>query len=581
MTDGEYEVERIVDKRFNPYTKGYEYKIKWKGYSSEEDTWEPRENLTHCQKLLRSFDNNFKNNGKKTTRIVSSPSTLSPSPSPSYSSLSNNLVDERNREKILQIKEKIQNFFPNSLNKEEWKMSKDNQSANENGNGKLVLFLSKRLKQSDSTNKDEDENRKDEDEENQETIIKNFKECIKSCNKNHGQSLILNKTNENDIKNKDNQKTVSTINNLDIRNVINNSKSKIMNSSLESEYQRLQKFILDNSMKRFRQMLMEKSSHLISAFNHKTLDLPPLHFSYIESFKYGANVPLPDDDFLTCCECTPTITMGSNGKKRNEKGNSGDNETCCNTLECACTRLSGRFPYNENGKLREINSSSNDNLNQISNYGAIYECNKKCKCQAYKNNCKNRVIQTGRLSTMSLAIEHMGDSRAWGVITLKPIEAGTFLDQYFGEILPNEMATERYVKILGSDHRNMYLFDLDYNYENGMESEFTVDAYKFGSLSRFFNHSCDPNLMIISCFIDTHDPRLHSLAFFTSRDIKKGEELCFDYRGRNVVEEERGKEGRGGNTKNNFSFKKREKKEEKEGFIVCNCGSSKCRKYII
>jgi len=154
----------------------------------------------------------------------------------------------------------------------------------------------------------------------------------------------------------------------------------------------------------------------------------------------------------------------------------------------------------------------------------------------------------------------MGDKRAWGVVSLTPIEAGTFIDQYFGEIVSNEMATERYVKLLGEDPKNLYLFDLDYNDEPEMESDFTVDAYKFGSVSRFFNHSCDPNLVIVPCFIDTHDPRLHSLAFFTSRAIKRGEELCFDYLGRDSED---------------YKFR------NKRGSIKCYCGSKNCRGYVI
>lgn len=32
------------------------YKVRWKGYSPEEDTWEPRENLECCQDLIEEYD---------------------------------------------------------------------------------------------------------------------------------------------------------------------------------------------------------------------------------------------------------------------------------------------------------------------------------------------------------------------------------------------------------------------------------------------------------------------------------------------------------------------------------------------
>merc|ERR1712141_837018 len=49
----EYEVEEIVEKRMK---KGKaEYLIKWKGWSHDDDTWEPRSNLD-CDKIIDDFE---------------------------------------------------------------------------------------------------------------------------------------------------------------------------------------------------------------------------------------------------------------------------------------------------------------------------------------------------------------------------------------------------------------------------------------------------------------------------------------------------------------------------------------------
>lgn len=49
----EYTVESLVDVRG---TKGKErYLVKWSGYPYEECTWEPKANLTNCQKILQRF----------------------------------------------------------------------------------------------------------------------------------------------------------------------------------------------------------------------------------------------------------------------------------------------------------------------------------------------------------------------------------------------------------------------------------------------------------------------------------------------------------------------------------------------
>ena len=40
-----YEIEKLLDKRINPITGVTEYLVKWEGYSSDENTWEPEPNL--------------------------------------------------------------------------------------------------------------------------------------------------------------------------------------------------------------------------------------------------------------------------------------------------------------------------------------------------------------------------------------------------------------------------------------------------------------------------------------------------------------------------------------------------------
>ncbi|XP_026175596.1 chromodomain Y-like protein 2 [Mastacembelus armatus] len=50
-----YEVERIVDKRRNKKGK-WEYLIRWKGYGSKEDTWEPEHHLLHCEEFIDQFN---------------------------------------------------------------------------------------------------------------------------------------------------------------------------------------------------------------------------------------------------------------------------------------------------------------------------------------------------------------------------------------------------------------------------------------------------------------------------------------------------------------------------------------------
>lgn len=48
-------MERIVDKRRNKKGK-WEYLIRWKGYGSKEDTWEPEHHLLHCEEFIDQFN---------------------------------------------------------------------------------------------------------------------------------------------------------------------------------------------------------------------------------------------------------------------------------------------------------------------------------------------------------------------------------------------------------------------------------------------------------------------------------------------------------------------------------------------
>ena len=56
MSDEEYEVEKILDKRVekNGYT---EYLVKWKNYDDpDENTWEPIDNLGDAEKIIKAFE---------------------------------------------------------------------------------------------------------------------------------------------------------------------------------------------------------------------------------------------------------------------------------------------------------------------------------------------------------------------------------------------------------------------------------------------------------------------------------------------------------------------------------------------
>lgn len=54
-----YEVERIVGKKVSP--EGITlYRVKWKGYDSSKNTWEPIEHFAQAKEILNEFEKTFK-----------------------------------------------------------------------------------------------------------------------------------------------------------------------------------------------------------------------------------------------------------------------------------------------------------------------------------------------------------------------------------------------------------------------------------------------------------------------------------------------------------------------------------------
>ena len=52
--DEEYEAEQIVSK--NVHRGKALYLVRWKGYSGDDDSWEPLEHLTSCRELVEAFE---------------------------------------------------------------------------------------------------------------------------------------------------------------------------------------------------------------------------------------------------------------------------------------------------------------------------------------------------------------------------------------------------------------------------------------------------------------------------------------------------------------------------------------------
>ncbi|KAJ5628090.1 hypothetical protein N7490_010318 [Penicillium lividum] len=161
----------------------------------------------------------------------------------------------------------------------------------------------------------------------------------------------------------------------------------------------------------------------------------------------------------------------------------------------------------------------------------IVECCDLCSC---KGKCWNTAVQRGR--QVRFEIFDTG-ARGCGIRSPDPIMAGQFIDRYLGEVILQDEADARE---LANQKGQSYLFALDWKIENPEDGDpddesfdddfYVIDGQKFGSPTRFINHSCNPNCKIVPVSTTEHgDENLYHLAFFAMRDISPGTELTFDY----------------------------------------------------
>ncbi|CAL1404614.1 unnamed protein product, partial [Linum trigynum] len=107
----------------------------------------------------------------------------------------------------------------------------------------------------------------------------------------------------------------------------------------------------------------------------------------------------------------------------------------------------------------------------------------------------------------------------FGIFAKHPHRAGDMVIEYTGELVRPPIADRRehliYNSLVGA---GTYMFRID--------NERVIDATRAGSIAHLINHSCEPNCYsrVISVNGDEH------IIIYAKRDIKRWEELTYDYR---------------------------------------------------
>lgn len=131
-------------------------------------------------------------------------------------------------------------------------------------------------------------------------------------------------------------------------------------------------------------------------------------------------------------------------------------------------------------------------------------------------------------------------NRGYGLKTLEDIKKGQFVNEYVGELIDDEECKRRLKWANENKITDFYLMTI--------EKDRVIDAGPKGNLSRYMNHSCDPNckteMWMVNCDV--------RVGLFAINDIPAGAELTFNY---------------------NFDCLSNEK-------TVCRCGSKNCSGYL-
>jgi histone-lysine N-methyltransferase SUV39H len=218
-------------------------------------------------------------------------------------------------------------------------------------------------------------------------------------------------------------------------------------------------------------------------------------------FKYITKNIFVDDNLDQTIDMSPQ--KPENNSANSAQGCSCENGDCSRVTEC-CPKLVSKkipYPYRKDKKLA------------LQKFERIIECSDKCSCGL---NCFNRVTQQPRKIKLCL---FKTIDRGYGIKSGELIKKGTFVLEYTGELLGNIEAGKRKM--------TRYLFDLNMD---RLESGFyTIDAYHYGNLARFINHSCDPNCIIFYVHDCQQDPKTQRLCIFAIDDIPKDTEITIDY----------------------------------------------------
>ncbi|XP_035217544.1 probable histone-lysine N-methyltransferase CG1716, partial [Stegodyphus dumicola] len=169
-------------------------------------------------------------------------------------------------------------------------------------------------------------------------------------------------------------------------------------------------------------------------------------------------------------------------------------------MVCDCTLTKEEQEYGVLGCKQEC-------LNRL----LMIECGSRCPIGEA---CSNKKFQ--KKQYVKAEIFH-AEKKGWGLRTLEDISVGDFLMEFVGEVLNHKEYRQR-VKHYAKE-KNVH------SYFMALKTDEILDATSKGNLTRFINHSCDPNCETQKWTVNGE----LRVGVFAKRSMSAGEELTLDY----------------------------------------------------
>ncbi|KIJ47294.1 hypothetical protein M422DRAFT_164308, partial [Sphaerobolus stellatus SS14] len=134
-----------------------------------------------------------------------------------------------------------------------------------------------------------------------------------------------------------------------------------------------------------------------------------------------------------------------------------------------------------------------------------------CRCRSY---CQNQRFQRKQYASFHIVKTEM---KGFGLRAAVDMLKDTFIYEYIGEVVSHPSFAKRMREYAEEGIKHFYFMMLQ-------KDEF-IDATKKGGIGRFANHSCNPNCYVAKWTIG----KKVRMGIFAKRDVRKGEELTFNY----------------------------------------------------